>query len=142
MGYYTVIFGLHNRDDNMTFREEVHKSRQKLWQEMDLKQMGGDLDTVIDRLDDIEATVISKEFDIVTRLSRIEDELNILKESIDRIKFSISMQATQAPAALPPTIPEEVLQDAIDLFIVTVAEKKRELAHKVRPMTESKAQEN
>ena len=98
MGYHTVIFGLHNRDDNMTLREEVHKSRQKLWQEMDIEQIGGDLDTVIDRLDDIEATVISKEFDIVTRLSRIEDELNILGERINRIEINISMRAAPAPS--------------------------------------------
>ncbi len=95
----------------MTLRDVITEKRKEFWKEADTSQMGEELELVIDRLDEIGELV-----------DRLEIKL-----------INLSASATQ-PSEVIPSIPEEVLQDAIEVFKATIAEKKRELATKVVPM--------
>lgn len=95
----------------MTLRDEIDKSREDLRKNTYQIITDDDIERIIDRIDEIGELV-----------NRLEIKL-----------FNMSISASPPPASLPP-IPEEVLQDAIEVFKETVAEKKRELAHRVVPM--------
>jgi tetrahydromethanopterin S-methyltransferase subunit G len=62
----------------MTLRDEIEKARSEFQRTTDQIMTVDDIERIIDRIDDIEESVINKEFDIVTRLSKIEDELGNL----------------------------------------------------------------
>lgn len=76
MGFHTVIYGLHNRDDNMTLRDVITEKRQEFWKEADTSQMGEELELIIDRIDGMG-----------DRISEIESEivnLNLRMDSVER----------------------------------------------------------
>jgi hypothetical protein len=114
MATHIVIYGLHNRGDNMTLREAITEKRKELWRDSDLTEMGEAQELIIDRIDGMDERMINLEIKL----------------------FNLSVSANQPPVEIP-NIPEEVLRDAIEIFKATVAEKKLELAHKVVPMKRS-----
>ena len=105
----------------MTLREEITKARQKFWEERDIEQIGGDLDTVIDRLD-------------------------VVEEHIKRIETIIALGAIPTPAIQEPLEPfpgcNELVAEVIPVLKAAIAKKKRELAQEVVPMTKSKHPED
>jgi hypothetical protein len=145
MASHTVIYGLHNRDDNMTLRDEIEKSREDLRKNSYQIMTDDDIERIIDRIDDIEEIVISKEFDIVTRLSKIEDELVNLNLRMDGVEFANKVHTAGGIIKITPD-PEpqepfpgynDLLKEAILAIREYIAEKKRKLDHKVVPMKRS-----
>ena len=100
--------------DNMTLREEIDKARSEFQRTADQIMTADDIERIIDRIDDIEEIVINKEFDIVTRLSKIERDLDNVRaatvhtdERMDKLElklFNLSVIANQ-PAVEIPKIP-------------------------------------
>ena len=135
----------------MTLRKEIIELRQKFWRDADISQTGEEIDQLIERVDDIDDRV-HKSVEIVTRLSNIEDELetqsvaiNILKNRMDDIEFvtSVSTIKVRTPPDPEPSEPfpgyndlMEQAEEVIPILKATIDQKKRELAHKVVPMTE------
>lgn len=113
----------------MTLRKEINKSRSEFQRTTDHIMTADDIERIIDRIDDIEEIVIKKEFDIVKRLSEIEDEIVNINTYIHNLE---PFPTIQPPVSIP-NIPEEVLRDAIEIFKATVAEKKRELTKREHP---------
>ena len=115
----------------MTLREEIDKARSEFQRTADQIMTADDIERIIDRIDDIEEIVINKEFDIVTRLSKIERDLDNVRaatvhtdERMDKLELKLFNLSVSA---------EEVLRDAIEIFKATVAEKKRELTKREHP---------
>ncbi len=117
MAPHIVTFGLHNRDDNMTLRGEITKDRNEAWTDREAAQNASDLDTVIDRIDEIE-------------------------ERINKLEITISMRAFRPEHLSEPPEPfpgyNELMNEAIPVLKAAIAAvKKRELSHKVVPMKQS-----
>jgi len=119
----------------MTLREAITEKRKELWRDSDLTEMGEAQELIIARIDGMDDRIDELERDI----DNVRAATSHTNERMDRLEiklFNLSVSENQ-PSATIPNIPEEVLQDAIEIFKATVAEKKRELEHKVAPMKRS-----
>lgn len=115
MGCHIVIFGLHNRDDNMILREEIAEKRKAFWKEADTSQMGEELELIIDRIDGMD-----------NRISEIEGELDSINSYISRIPvIELIHPPDPEPSELFPGY-NELMNEALPLLKATIAEKKQE----------------
>lgn len=120
---HTVIFGLHNRDDNMTLREEITQKRKEFWREADSTQMGEELELIIDRIDGMD-----------DRISEIESEivnLNLRMDSIDFVNTGATIKLSAPATSEPFPGYNDLLEEAIPVIKAAIAEKNRELEKKI-----------
>ena len=113
MGCHTVIYGLHNRADTMTLREEIIEKRKEFWKEADTSQMGEELELIIDRIDELE-----------NRMDRIE-----FSNKVVTTEGMIRIRATPEPSESFPGY-NELMKETIPVLKAAIAEKKRELDQK------------
>ena len=147
MGCHTVIYGLHNRADTMTLREEITEKRKEFWRDSDSAEMGEELELIIDRIDGIYDRIDEIERD----LDNVRVETCTTDEKVDSLEFAVkSITMGGITKILTPPDPKpsepfpgyndlmEQAEEVIPILKAAIAEKKRELAHKVVPMTDSK----
>lgn len=138
--YRYIRFTQHG--DNMTLKDEINEDREKNeadkdenWKMADEAQLLCNLDRIIDRIDELE-----RDLDNVRAATCTTDDRMIqLEARIDKIKF-----VTHVAKITPPPEPSEpfpgykdLIEEAIPVIKEAIAEKKRELDHKVVPMKKS-----
>jgi hypothetical protein len=129
MATHAVIFGLPNKDDNMKLRNVITEKRKEFWKDADSAQMGEELELIIYRIDDMN-----------DRFFKFESELKKLLSRIEILECAANANAVLRTSH-NPTEPfpgyNNLLKESIPVIKAAIAEKKRELDHKVVPMTVS-----
>ena len=129
MATHAVIFGLPNKDDNMKLRNVITEKRKEFWKDADSAQMGEELELIIYRIDDMN-----------DRFFKFESELKKLLSRIEILECAANANAVLRTSHDPPEpFPgyNDLLKESIPVIKAAIAEKKRELDHKVVPMTVS-----
>jgi hypothetical protein len=129
MATHIVIYGLHNRGDNMTLREVITEKRKELWRDSDLTEMGEAQELIIDRIDGMGDRICELESEIVN--------LNTCMHNLEPFHSTAGViKITSAPDPEPQEpFPgyNELIKEAIPVIRATIDEKKQKLAKREHP---------
>jgi len=141
MGCHIVIYGFHNRDDNMTLSKEIGELRQKLWRDAESSQMVEEIDQVINHVGGIDARidVIERDLDNVRvatcttdeRVDKIESDIVNLFLRVASLEFGNPAGEPPEPAPEPFPGYNKLVERAIPIIEATIDQKERELTRRV-----------
>lgn len=85
MASHAVIYGLHNRDDTMTFKDEVDAAGERYWKSAYEDRVTDVLDACVEKIDELERDLDN----VRAATAHTDDRLNRLEKRLNSFSFDL-----------------------------------------------------